>query len=447
MQFNIRYVLLFLFALASSAAFGQMNMSITKKDTKPYKNRALIIGTDHYSDKSVGNLNNPVFDARSVKETLEKKYGFEATTLIDKSKDNIIAAIKHLQQEVAEGNAAYNTNLFVFIAGHGKHSDAYGGYIIPADATNSGPEKSGQYIYYTDLDTMIDNIPAKHIMVMLDVCYGGTFNESFKRKRGDNANMYADKTEAQIIERRNAFVSRKYVASGGKEQVNDGAPDKHSPFVDRLLKLMDDHYMNGQAILFTELCNTMCKMTNPTPVFDNFGMEPDPAGDFILQPLPNPNAKILPPAANNGNGNTAVAGPVLVVVIPKESGGKNLQAMLDDQDVRLGLSKVQELLESKGIKTVSLPSLKPGNKVDAKTQLLKASGANVYVEVDFAKNIQQDTYSLTVTLNAATVSGNNTIFYKACPSGYFRTTDYGILTGRALKTGGDELAKKIAERN
>ncbi|OJW81162.1 MAG: hypothetical protein BGO69_04490 [Bacteroidetes bacterium 46-16] len=418
---------------------------IAKKDNKPYKNRALIIGTDRYADRTIGDLNNPVFDAKSVKVVLEEKYGFITTPLIDRTRIEILTALAHLREEVEKDNSSCNTNLLVFVAGHGKHSSDYGGYLIPSDAPPVASGRSDKYLYFSDLDTMIDNIPAKHILVILDVCYGGTFNEVFKRKRGSINEMYADKSEDQIIARRNAFVSRKYLASGGKEQVNDGVPDKHSPFVDRLIKLLENHYATGQALLFTELCNNMTKMVDPTPVFDNFGLEPDPAGDFILQPLPNPNAAAASGklASNDAGG----IGSIKVVVIPRASGGRDLTAMLNDPDIRLGLSKVQEMLEAKGISTVGIPEVKAGIRDDVKKQLVHASGANVYLEVDFARNVQEDTYSLTVTLNAVDVANNATLFYKSCPSGYFRTTDYGILTARAIKQVGDELAMKITGGN
>lgn len=447
MLLRINPVIIVLLTAFSIKASGQpgMNLSIGKKDNKPYKNRALIVGTDTYNDKSLGNLNNPVFDAKSVKLTLEEKYGFVSTSVINGTGAEILRALRNLKDEVEQENSSCNTNLFVFIAGHGKHSASMGGYLVPSDASAGSSERSDGNIYFSDLDTMIDNIPAKHILVVLDVCYGGTFNEVYKRKRGTANEMYASKTEAQIITRRNAFASRKYLTSGGKEQVNDGVPDRHSPFVDRLIKLLDEHYSSGRALLFTELCADMSKMTDPTPVFDNFGLEPDPAGDFILQPLLGGHGVQVNGTAGKDNSEPAGIAAPKVIVIPRETADKDILTMLNDQDVRLGLSKVQECLESGGVKTVPIPQLKPTDKPNARKKILSSSGATIYVEVDFARNVQEDTYSLTVTLNAIDIASNNVVYYKTCPSGYFRTTDYGILTGRVMKTVGGELTKKITD--
>jgi len=58
---------------------------------------------------------------------------------------------------------------------------------VPADAT----DKPESYIYYDQFRPMVDEIPAQHILVLLDVCYGGSFVAPNKRTAHRAANaMY-----------------------------------------------------------------------------------------------------------------------------------------------------------------------------------------------------------------------------------------------------------------
>lgn len=53
------------------------------------------------------------------------------------------------------------------------------------------------------------------------------------------------------------------------------------------------------------------------------------------------------------------------------------------------------------------------------------------------------TNAVVLTLSCANATGGNTIYYKSNSSGYFRTDDYDVLTGRALRDISNEFISAI----
>lgn len=134
--------------------------------------RALIIGINQY--KSVSPLGYAVNDAREVSEILVEELGFEqnnVTYLVDQNatKSNILKSFLRFSND----DVKVDDRLFVFFAGHGHtRSGVKGevGYLVPYDADMAD---YSTFIRWDELTRNAELVRAKHILFVMDACYGG----------------------------------------------------------------------------------------------------------------------------------------------------------------------------------------------------------------------------------------------------------------------------------
>lgn len=242
------------------------------------KNRtdyALIIATDEYNDW--GNLTNPIFDAKTIEEDLLKNYGFETELLLNPSKTEILSKIR------AYSAKSYldQDQLFIFIAGHGQFDAIFTeGYTVCKDSRKNDPTKES-YISHSTLRTYVSNIPCKHILLTMDVCFGGTFDQSIARagsRGGDD--VYKEISTSEFIARKLKYKTRKYLTSGGKEYVPDGRPNQHSPFARQFIKALRDFGGPDKILTLGELISYVEKV-DPQPMFGEFQGN-EPGSDFVF---------------------------------------------------------------------------------------------------------------------------------------------------------------------
>jgi Caspase domain/Domain of unknown function (DUF5106) len=246
------------------------------------RNVALVIGTNQYTNWPA--LSNPVFDAETIKTELEQKYGYEVILLKNPSKAQIQEALLTLYKKFQSKAYGENANFLFFLAGHGGYDDFVNGYIVPSDAKSSSSDKFKEScIKHDDLRTMIDHISAKHTLVVLDACYGGTFDQVIAhRGSSDNSDDYPAISYSEFVTEKSPYSSRKYITSGGKEYVPDGTPGHHSPFAYRFIALLRDTYDHKRIITFHALYSGL-ELVKPQPRAGEFGYN-DPNSDFILIP-------------------------------------------------------------------------------------------------------------------------------------------------------------------
>jgi len=189
---------------------------------------ALIIGINKY--QNVDPLDYAVNDAVAVKEMLIDKYGFKEGNIrliIDEeaTKDNIIKGFSDILTRAKEKD-----RVVVFYAGHGETyklpSGGDMGYLIPVDGNldnlylSSIPMKS---VY--DIAEMSY---AKHILYLVDACYGGlTLNTRGLKKN----------TTPEYLKKMTRERGRQVITAGGKhEQVIEKPEWGHSAFTRNLIK-------------------------------------------------------------------------------------------------------------------------------------------------------------------------------------------------------------------
>jgi len=236
------------------------------------KNYALLIGTNKYQHMT--NLSNPVFDARTIAVELKDNYGFETDTVMNPSSDEIYSSIR----KFSAMQFADDDQLFIFIAGHGEFDEVFKeGFIVPGDAIKNDANKRS-YISHSNLRTIINNIPCKHIFLVMDVCFGGTF-DPLVASRGTEKDESVLERE-KFIKRKLKNKTRLFLTSGGKVYVPDGKAGRHSPFARKFIEALRTYGGEDKVLTFMEVVSTVEKVT-PEPIHGEFGTN-EPGSDFLF---------------------------------------------------------------------------------------------------------------------------------------------------------------------
>lgn len=201
---------------------------------------ALVVGTDNYQAKDWKKLNNPVHDARAVADELSKSYGFEVQLLEDKPRDSIYKAIREYYTK-----AKPRDQLVIYFAGHGDADNELldDGFIVCSDSkpVEEDPMRNS-YIPYDKIKKILNNIPAQQVLVLLDVCHGGTFDAQAFVAKGSDKKLgtynITNQNVMQLLKDKLPLRTRKFLSSVGAEPAFDGQAGRHSPFANFLLQIL-----------------------------------------------------------------------------------------------------------------------------------------------------------------------------------------------------------------
>lgn len=231
------------------------------------KDYALLFATNEYAE--FGQLMNPVFDANTIAGELHDLFGFETKVILNPSLDSIYAVLKEYgSKEYRDGD-----QLFIFFAGHGEFDKTFNdGYIVASDSRKS----RSSMVSHSNLNTIINHVPCKHIFLVMDVCFGGTF--AYVAHRGGEDHSTADKSA--YITRKMKYKTRQYLTSGGEEYVPDGRPGHHSPFARRFLEALRTGG-NEFGVLSIKDIMGYVELATPEPKNGGFG-DNEPGSDFLF---------------------------------------------------------------------------------------------------------------------------------------------------------------------
>jgi tetratricopeptide (TPR) repeat protein len=169
---------------------------------------ALLIAEKDYTDDGFNDLATPVADARELKDILVGQYEFDEKNvklLANAGRTEIIDTLYKICKMMTDAD-----NLLVFYAGHGDvkrvNNQIEGGFIIPSDAKKGS---RGSYISSEDLLEPVSTSSARHILFVVDACFGG----ALMRSSLDEA--------AQSIKTLYNNKSRRVLTSGNVEEVPD----------------------------------------------------------------------------------------------------------------------------------------------------------------------------------------------------------------------------------
>src|ERR1041385_9219517 len=193
---------------------------------------ALIFATDQYDNWP--DLVNPVFDSRTIGDELKRTYGFKVEMVENPTQEQVLKKLR----EYIERPYKPLDQLFIFFAGHGNYDQTFNeGYLVPREALIKDEAKTS-YLSYNRLRSVVNNIPCEHIFLTMDVCFGGTFDQTLASSRGLDDDQYKEKSAAEFITQKLTYKTRKFLTSGGKQYVSDGIPGKHSPFARALIEAL-----------------------------------------------------------------------------------------------------------------------------------------------------------------------------------------------------------------
>ena len=136
------------------------------------QHHAFIIGIDEY--EKVSPLQTAVNDARRLAEVLTMQQHFTVhPPLLNAKGDEIRTLLQQTLQSVGKDD-----RVVFYFAGHGiaaDGDDGPAGYIVPADAD---PTNVKTFIPMEDLHKTLDELPCRHVLLILDCCFSGAFKWS-----------------------------------------------------------------------------------------------------------------------------------------------------------------------------------------------------------------------------------------------------------------------------
>ena len=146
------------------------------------KDYVLLFATnkyDHWDD-----LVNPIDDAHAIARELKEKYGF----IVDLVENPTVEKMWEKIRECNERKFTPQDQMMIFFAGHGHYDESFGeGYVVAKNSLSNDVSRT-TYLSHNRLRGVINNIPCNHILLAMDVCFGGTLDPVIAKSRGAKEN-------------------------------------------------------------------------------------------------------------------------------------------------------------------------------------------------------------------------------------------------------------------
>ena len=242
---------------------------------------ALIIGIDKY--QNVQNLNYAVKDAESIHDILVNTFDFPEFNIKllkneEATKQNILKSFSDITKK-----ADYKDRVLIYFAGHGATDDlpegGEMGYLLPVDGDNDDLFLSS--IAMDDLKRISLMSKAKHLLYLVDACYGGI---AAIGSRGLDS-----KSTPNFIEKITKNKSRQIITAGGRgEEVIEKSEWGHSAFTLNLIRglkegnadLNADSYITANELgMFLREKVTIDSENQQTP---QYGRMTSQEGEFVF---------------------------------------------------------------------------------------------------------------------------------------------------------------------
>ena len=242
------------------------------QDEKYY---ALLIGNNDY--KYWNKLDSPVNDVVEIGKILENKYGYKVDVVKNANSNLLKNKLIELSKKVTSDD-----NLLIYYSGHGDRNllmSPIRAYWIPTDAAQTFDAK---WINTEDVSAMISQIPAKHILIMVDSCYAGSTIKGTSTTEGDYTTSKKD-FSAKYITKMLARRTRQVITSGNVERVVDAYIQNHSLFAYKFLDILkkNENYTTGR-IVYGELHKYIVDATSTNPQFSKLKNMGDIDGEFFF---------------------------------------------------------------------------------------------------------------------------------------------------------------------
>jgi hypothetical protein len=262
-------------AVAAAASAGGLAANV---DFGTY--HALLIGNNDY--RHLPDLASPVNDVTDLARTLEQRYGFRTTVLIDADRYQILSALNTLRETLTGRD-----NLLIYFAGHGELDEVnQRGHWLPVDAER---DSTANWIPTTAVTDILNIMKAKQVLLVVDSCYAGALTRSAMGRLG------AGMTDAERLHWYRTMAnkrSRTVLTSGGLAPVMDAGGGRHSVFAKALLEVLA---ANGDTIDGQRLHREVAARVAYAAANMRFDQVPEyapvrfaghEAGEFFLVPRP-----------------------------------------------------------------------------------------------------------------------------------------------------------------
>lgn len=254
----------------------------TKNALRSGKDIALFFAVNNYDTPTLWpNLQYPVLDAQKIASRLHDLYDFDTLIVRNPTLAEIFETLEIFRQKAYSEDA----QLLIFFSGHGEFNEAIKmGYFVPRDVRLNDRFHRG-YLEFPTLEHEITSIPCKHILLAIDACYSGTFDDAIATKGGGVPGERPKSGEEPLkvfIEKQLAAKTRRVLTSGAKERT----PER-SQFAEQFLNALETGSLTASQVLtLTDLYGFLEK-ANPIPHFSNFrGDEIQSNFLFIAKNLP-----------------------------------------------------------------------------------------------------------------------------------------------------------------
>ena len=232
---------------------------------------ALVIGINDY--KYIPKLEIAKKDAIEVERLLRELYGFETKLIYDATRMTILNAINDFRKKIKEEDS-----FLIYYAGHGDYDKvADKAYWLPADAERDNPTN---WIMADDITTNMKRMASKHVLIISDSCYSGTF---VRRVVTDLSSEKSDREG--FIKRMLEKTSRTLMSSGGNEPVLDSGGSGHSVFAEAFLKgfrEMGEKVFTADEIFYGVIRERVIGKADQTPQYNNIRNSGHEGGDFVF---------------------------------------------------------------------------------------------------------------------------------------------------------------------
>ena len=237
-------------------------------DESVVKNHAFILTTSTYANSSVwAYLPNAQKSGSKLDSLCKNDYQFNDIYYKNNlSTDDFTSALKKMK-EVDE-----NDQLLIYIAGHGYFDKVFSqGYLV---FNNTNARETSTMFSHAQLAQILDKMPCKHILVIIDACYSSTFDfKVVDAMLAGDLRSRGTKSIDKYIKDELKLKTRLYLTSGETQTGTGTRNSEYSPFSSAIINaLQNSTYKNDGVVNYYELRYGLDQQKiKPTPRGADFG--------------------------------------------------------------------------------------------------------------------------------------------------------------------------------
>jgi hypothetical protein len=280
---------------------------------------ALIIGIDAYAN-GIAPLQSAVRDARAIAAELESQHAYAVTLLLDEAAT--ATAIAGQLEEALPAQLSEDSCFLLYFAGHGvaRGDGASGpqGFLLPHAAQ---PRSQDTWLSMERVRAALSSLPCKHLLVVLDCCFAGSFRWSSTRDAFFGEGPLYDSQYERYLK---GVAWQALTSAAHDEKALDVVPgsdntrgaeqaDGHSPFASALLRGLRgeaDTSRGGQGpdgvITATELYQYIFDELVPADARSHqtpgiWPLKPDNTGQYVFHSPLTPRRTLPDPPLDDSN--------------------------------------------------------------------------------------------------------------------------------------------------